>query len=69
MISRIKAANEGNEKGLRELIWKDIERLCESLNVKTISHIVISGNTVMEHLLIGDSCEGLGQAPFHPVNL
>ena len=69
VISRIKAANEGNEKGLRELIWKDIERLCESLNVKTISHIVISGNTVMEHLLIGDSCEGLGQAPFHPVNL
>ena len=26
VISRIKAAKEGNEKGLRELIWKDIER-------------------------------------------
>ena len=69
VISRIKAANEGNGQALQELIWRDIRELCNLLGAKTLTEIVISANTVMEHLLLGYSCEGLGKAPFCPVTL
>ncbi|WP_044956884.1 ASKHA domain-containing protein [Butyrivibrio sp. LC3010] len=31
--------------------------------------IVIAGNTTMLHILMGDSCEGLGKSPYKPVRL
>ena len=78
VISRIRAAMSGDAGKMRESILKDVSNLIETLlaEQKTgeqkacdISKIVIAGNTTMCHLLLGYSCEGLGAAPFTPVNL
>lgn len=61
-------------------IWRDFEADKKALEENgaaegqaakklTWKKIVISGNTVMEHLLMGYSCKGLGEAPFAPVSL
>ena len=36
---------------------------------KAVCRVAISGNTTMLHLLRGLSCEGLGKAPFRPVEM
>ncbi len=69
VISRIRAANEGNLSTLRMLVLKDINRLIKKINATDVRRIVISGNTTMMHLLLGDSCEGLGVYPYTPVRL
>lgn len=78
VISRIEAACKGHGADLKDAIWSDIQSLCvefekgkrlkpgESIIWK---QLVISANTVMEHLLLGYSCKGLGEAPFQPVSL
>lgn len=78
VISRIQAAGEGYDEELQAAIWEDIWSLCiefetgkgwtpgEEIHWK---QLVVSANTVMEHLLMGYSCKGLGEAPFHPVSL
>lgn len=64
VISRIKAAGEGNGGRLKELIrsavFSNIEKDCQ---------VYLSGNTTMLHLFEGLEVEGLGRAPYTPVTL
>jgi len=75
VISRIQAANEGKLKELQGCIKRDIYALLGNALIETgilakqIKKIVVAGNTTMCHLLLGYSCEGLGKAPFEPVNI
>ncbi len=75
VITRIQAACEGKQDALQASIRDDLEGLFRQLLEKgqkkkeDIKEIVIAGNTTMCHLLCGFSCEGLGTAPFHPVDL
>lgn len=73
VLSRIKASVAGTGEKLKTLIRQDILNLLEDIQKKqkdiVIEHIYIAGNTTMEHLYMGDSCEGLGKAPFTPVSL
>lgn len=73
VISRIKCANEGAATELKRLIWKDIadglEQLIEDEIKEETKKIVIAANTTMEHLLMGDSCCTLGEAPFLPTDI
>lgn len=73
VLSRIKASVAGAGERLKMLIRQDILSLLEEIQKKqkdiAIEHIYIAGNTTMEHLYMGDSCEGLGKAPFTPVSL
>ena len=66
VISRIQAANSGREEELRRLVSNDIKSLIDGFLVK---RMIISGNTTMLHILTGDSCEGLGMAPYTPKRL
>ena len=72
VLSRIKASVSGTGEKLKTLIRQDILNLLEEIQKKqkdiVIEHIYIAGNTTMEHLYMGDSCEGLGKAPFTPVS-
>ncbi len=74
VLSRIKAANEGCAEALKRLIWQDITAGMDELLEKysgtcQVDRLVIAANTTMQHLLAGDSCMGLGAAPFCPVSL
>ncbi len=75
VISRVKAADEGHARAMRELIRTDLRGLVEELSSKTdiepdaVCEIAVAGNTVMCHLLRGLSCRTLGEAPFTPVDL
>lgn len=75
VISRIRAANEGKGAILQSCIREDILALLEKLTAQAqiageqITSLVIAGNTTMCHLLLGYSCEGLGKAPFTPVDI
>lgn len=75
VVSRIKAANEGHEKELHDLVIESIEECMQallepsSIRPDVIESIVVAGNTTMEHLFMGWSCQGLGEYPFHPVSL
>ncbi|WP_408069896.1 ASKHA domain-containing protein [Butyrivibrio sp. JL13D10] len=66
VISRIQAANSGKGEELRRFVSDDIKRLTEGFLVK---RLIIAGNTTMLHILTGDSCEGLGRAPYTPKRL
>lgn len=74
VISRINAACSGESDALRTAVTEDInnciKRLCEEqrADISDIKKIVVSGNTTMEHILLGYSCEGLGRAPFKAVS-
>ena len=71
VISRIEAANRGRSTELKEIIVfqiiKGVKALIEKSGEKP-EEIVISGNTVMTHLLLGYSCVTLGAYPFTPYN-
>lgn len=75
VISRIQAANQGKLGELQKCIQQDIfsmlVRLVTDAGISPIQvkKIAIAGNTTMCHLLLGYSCEGLGRAPFEPVNI
>ena len=73
VLSRIKASVAGAGERLKALIRQAILSLLEEIQKKredvVVEHIYIAGNTTMEHLFMGDSCEGLGKAPFTPVSL
>lgn len=75
VISRIQASNCGKGKQLQALIRADLEKLIEKLlkkaeiSVSSVDKMIVAGNTVMEHLIMGYSCEGLGCFPFQPVTL
>ena len=69
VLSRIKASVEGKGEQLRQCIREDIRSLMDGLGVSPDTPLVISGNTTMEHLLLGYSCRTLGVAPYTPVDL
>lgn len=73
VLSRMKAAVSGEAETLRRLVEEDIRSLIGQLREKqpgyNISRIYVAANTTMEHLLLGESCEGLSRAPFTPVSL
>ena len=69
VISRIDAANRGGLFVLKNMInkriasgLKELKKHCDG----EISEVVIAGNTVMTHLLLGFSCQSLGVFPFRP---
>ncbi len=64
VMSRIRAAVEGNGEKLQKLIAESLQKA-----VGGASPVIISANTTMQHLLEGLSCAGLGAAPFQPVTL
>ena len=70
VISRIQASNDGKGEELQQLVQKDLQQLITEMgeDPETVP-AVIAGNTTMEHLLQGLSCETLGVAPFTPVDI
>lgn len=65
VISRIFNANAGKKEELQTLILETIENGVKKLIKERIPKlIVISGNTVMGHLLMGYDVSGLGVYPF-----
>lgn len=69
VISRMEASNQGKGGLLRQSILSDLDRLREDLALPRDVHMVISGNSTMEHLLQGLSCRTLGVAPYTPVDI
>ncbi len=74
VISRIVASNLGNGPKMRDTVIRDINGLIDSIMAENslipagLDRIVIAGNTTMQHIFAGYSCEGLGVAPFEPVS-
>ena len=76
VISRIDASNKGNREALQALILQDLEALGAQLGIPEQDifdpekiRLIISGNSTMQHLLQGLSCESLGVAPYTPVDI
>ena len=70
VISRIKAAAGGFGEELRHVSLEDLAELSLRLGKDPEeARYVISGNTVMEHLLSGFSLKGLGEYPYTPVDI
>ena len=75
VVSRIQASNDGHGAELRRIIRNDLNRLIDSLIEKygvpkeKLTNIAVAGNTTMQHLLMGYSCETLGVFPFKAVSL
>ena len=74
VITRIRHCIDDNTMldKLRKLVWEQLfSKLNEHLGAdsKHISHIVISGNTTMLHIVRGLSVDELASAPFQPIDL
>lgn len=72
VITRIKHCVEqsGMTEKLDGMVWKELLHTIRDLKeVCPITHIVISGNTAMQHILRGLSVDGLAAAPFKPADL
>ena len=73
VVSRMDQSNNGRKDMLKNVLRqgmrKDIAALIRDMNIEKIASIAISGNTVMTHLFMGYSCEGLGKYPFMPETL
>lgn len=70
VISRISNANAGKKEELQALITETIENGVKKLvKERTPKLIVISGNTVMGHLLMGYDVKSLGVYPFKAEHL
>ena len=73
VLSRIVAATEGKALILQQVVWEAVTTgilaIKERLADKNLQEVRIAGNTVMQHLFLGMSVEGLGQSPFLPVTL
>ncbi|HIR92874.1 MAG TPA: DUF4445 domain-containing protein [Candidatus Egerieimonas intestinavium] len=80
VIARIQAANEGKgqelqrtiqgalRQGIRELL-REGQGDGAQVEETQVERLVISGNTTMQHLLLGYPCQSLGQAPFTPYDI
>ena len=72
VISRIRAACSGKAEILRREVWNDTESLLRQLcgqagiDWEELGDTAAAGNTAMEHIFAGESCQGLGEAPFDP---
>lgn len=75
VLARISAANEGHGEALKEILRQDIRQGIRKLIQRNkiekskLKQIYLAGNTTMQHLLLGYSCEKLGCFPFQPVQL
>ena len=73
IVSRIEQSNNGRGELLRDILRqqmrRDMKTLTEKIKPENIQSIAISANTVMVHLFMGYSCEGLGKYPFAPYTL
>ena len=74
VVTRIRYCTEHSNglSMLSNLVWEElIFRLKEQLGKRCeeLSYIVLSGNTVMQHIARGLPVDGLGAAPFSPVDL
>ena len=70
VITRIEAANSGFGEELRLVSQDDIDELTVRLNRDPdMARYIVSGNTVMGHLISGFSCKGLGEYPYTPVDI
>jgi uncharacterized 2Fe-2S/4Fe-4S cluster protein (DUF4445 family) len=76
VASRIIYCDQDEEKlkELQDLVIRHtinplIKELCrvEKIAQKSIYRVCLSGNTIMTHLALGVSPEGMGKVPFHPV--
>ena len=70
VISRIQASVDGKKDDLQKSIKDDLAELIRALgeDPETV-FTIISGNTTMEHLLLGLPCDTLGVAPYTPVDI
>lgn len=69
VLARISAAEEGRADLLQRLIVEGLEKgLREIEQTGRPDEIIISGNTAMEHLLLGYPVHTLGKAPFLPAH-
>lgn len=71
VISRIEYCVKNGVRPLTDVLCK---RLCKELDGFAdedtfLTHIYVSGNTVMLHTLLGEDCSGMGFAPYTPVFL
>lgn len=72
VISRIVAATEGKAKELGTAVKEDIANGVKDILGATRPEnveMIITGNTTMEHLLLGYDVSGLGVYPFTPVSV
>ncbi len=72
VISRIAAAGEGKAEELMQSVKADILEGIRVIGRRFIlsgARLYITGNTTMEHLLLGYDTKGLGVFPFTPVSL
>ncbi|MCH4178698.1 MAG: ASKHA domain-containing protein [Megasphaera sp.] len=73
VVSRMAAAGRGCGPGLQHAVQQDLVcamgSILERYQGIHPGRVAISANTTMQHLLMGYSCEGLGEWPFHPVSL
>lgn len=75
VISRISYAGRGRKETLRlqqavvDLLNDSIEEMCAQCNIpsRQIYEMVLAGNTVMQHLLLGVDAHYLAQMPYMPV--
>lgn len=69
VLARISAAEEGRAELLQKLIVDGLEKgLKEIEQSGRPDEIILSGNTAMEHLLLGYPVDTLGKAPFVPAH-
>lgn len=70
VLSRVLASISGAGESLTEALRGSLEAGIRELSrTGEPEFIVCVGNTAMEHILCGDSLEGLARAPFEPGNL
>ena len=70
VISRIKASSDGYGEELRHVAEEDLAELALRLHRDPDQvRYIISGNTVMEHIISGFPLKGLGEYPYTPVDI
>lgn len=70
IISRINAASANDSYMLMRLARKDIMDLTQTLMAAMPNtRYVVSGNTTMQHILMGYPCKNLGIYPYTPVDI
>jgi len=70
VVSRMEASINGKKDELKATIEKQIEKGIKYFGDKEqCACLLIAGNTVMQHILMGYDCEKLGKAPFTPETL
>ncbi|MEG2231949.1 MAG: ASKHA domain-containing protein, partial [Lachnospiraceae bacterium] len=69
VVSRMDASNAGHGISLQRLVKEELRKGITSLTLDKNMPIILAGNTVMEHLLLGYDVHGLSQYPFQPIDI